>query len=89
MIDQGSSVPFYRQVAAILRDKIEAGEYAPGQRLPSAVTLSQEYGIAVLTGRRALAALVSDGLAVTSDGKGTFVAGEGGEGTPRAHDDQP
>jgi len=78
MIDHGSSVPVYRQVAAILRGKIESGEYAPGQRLPSAVTLSQEYGIAVLTGRRALAALVNEGLAVTSDGKGTFAAGEEG-----------
>jgi DNA-binding GntR family transcriptional regulator len=93
MIDHGSPVPVYRQVIAILRRKIESGEYAPGQRLPSAVTLSQEYGIAVLTGRRVLQALVGDGLAVMTPGKGTFVAGgesdDEAEGTSGAHDDDP
>jgi DNA-binding GntR family transcriptional regulator len=72
-IDRESAVPVYRQVAAILRERIDAGTYQPGRRLPSAMDLVQEFGIAQLTGRKALKVLVDDGIAETSTGMGTYV----------------
>lgn len=73
MIDYESSTPVYRQVAAILRERVEAGTYAPGKRLPSVRDLVQEFGIAQLTARKALRVLVDDGIAEMSPGMGTYV----------------
>jgi DNA-binding GntR family transcriptional regulator len=73
-INRESPVPPSRQVARWLREDIEAGEYAPGQRLPSIAYLMQEYGIARDTAAKALRILVDEGLAVVSQGMGTYVA---------------
>jgi GntR family transcriptional regulator len=73
MINHGSPVAPYRQVAAILRQQIESGEYAPGQRLPSIAGLVQTYGIARTTAGKALRLLVDEGLAEMSPGMGVFV----------------
>lgn len=70
-LDDDSPVPLHRQLAAILRDQIESGELTG--RLPSEWTLSQRYGISRGTARRALADLVEEGLAESSQGRGTFV----------------
>ena len=73
MIDHDSAVPVYRQVAGILRERIEAGTYQPGRRLPSVRDLVQEFGIAQLTGRKALKVLVDEGTATMTPGMGTYV----------------
>jgi GntR family transcriptional regulator len=73
VIDYDGPVPVYRQVAAILRQRIESGEYQPGRRLPSVRGLVQEFGVAELTARKALRVLVADKVAVMSPGIGTFV----------------
>jgi DNA-binding GntR family transcriptional regulator len=60
-------------VADWLREDIEAGVYAPGQRLPSITALVQEYGIARSTALKAQRLLIADGLAENSPGMGLFV----------------
>lgn len=75
MIDRESPVPPYRQVAAILRARIEDGTYT--RRLPSARDLVQEFGIAQLTGQKALKVLVDEGLAELSPGMGHYVKAQG------------
>lgn len=75
MLDYDGPVPVYRQVAAILRARIESGEYQPGRRLPSTRGLVQEFGVAELTARKALRVLVDEGVAEMSPGMGTFVKG--------------
>jgi GntR family transcriptional regulator len=77
MIDYESAVPVYRQVAAILRERIDAGTYQPGRRLPSVNGLVQEFGVAQLTARKALHVLVEDGIAEMTPGMGTFVKAAG------------
>jgi DNA-binding GntR family transcriptional regulator len=77
MIDRDSPVAAYRQVAAVIRGRIESGEYQPGQRLPSINDLVQTYGIARLTANKALRLLVAEGLAELSPGMGFYVAGRG------------
>lgn len=67
-------VPLYQQIAAILRDAIQAGEYGPGRVLPSETTLSQEFGVNRLTARKAVRLLVGEGLVVTVTGRGSYVA---------------
>jgi hypothetical protein len=76
MVDHGSAVAPYRQIAAILRTKIEHGEYAPGQRLPGIHDLMGEYGVAALTARKALRVLGDEGLAELSPGRGFYVRPE-------------
>lgn len=73
MIDYESAIPVYRQVAAVLRERIENGTYQPGKRLPSITGLVQEFGIAQLTARKALHLLVEEGIAEMTPGMGTFV----------------
>lgn len=71
-IDYGSADPPYRQLAAILRAKIEAGEIRT--RLPGEKTLQQEYGLALVTVRKAIRVLrEEDGLVRTVPGWGTYV----------------
>ena len=77
MIDYESATPVYRQVAAILRGRIEDGTYQAGRRLPSITGLVQEFGIAQLTARKALHVLVEDGVAEMSPGMGTYVKAPG------------
>lgn len=73
MIDRGSITPIYIQIADELRGRIQAGEFAPGQRLPSADDLRETYDVAAGTALKALRLLVSDGTAENQHGRGTYV----------------
>jgi DNA-binding GntR family transcriptional regulator len=72
--DQRSGEPPYRVIAAALRERIETGEFQPGDALPSINRLSQEYGVAKTTAQKALQVLKDEGLAVGRQGWGTLVA---------------
>jgi DNA-binding GntR family transcriptional regulator len=73
-IDHGAAEPLWRQLAGILRGKIESGELPAGRVMPSEATLSQEYGLSRGTVVKALDALEADGLVHRVQGRGTFVA---------------
>jgi DNA-binding GntR family transcriptional regulator len=73
--DQRSGEPPYLRIAADLRQRIESGEFRPGDALPSITRLSQEYGCAKTTAAKALNVLKAEGLAVGRQGWGTLVAG--------------
>ena len=70
-IDHDAEEPLYLQLAAILRDRIRAGELE--RRIPSVKTLTQEYGVAQGTAERALAVLREEGLIRSRMGRGHFV----------------
>ncbi|MEU3095495.1 winged helix-turn-helix domain-containing protein [Streptomyces sp. NPDC006967] len=74
MIDSTSEVPRWRQAHAILADRIRAGTYPPGERVPSVVALSDELGISIPTAQKALRQLREDGLTYTVPGLGSYVA---------------
>ncbi len=65
--------PPYRQLAAIIRGQVDAGEFGPGDMIPSEKTLEQTYGVARDTARKVAAVLRDEGVAVTIPGRGTFV----------------
>lgn len=73
MIDREGPVPPYRQVAAILRERIESGEIPRGRRIPSLVELEQEFGVARDTLRKAVQLLRDEELVETVPGLGVFV----------------
>jgi len=62
------------QLAAILRARIGSGELAPNQPIPGESTLMRQYGVARETARKAVRALVADGLAYVAPGRGAYVA---------------
>lgn len=66
--------PAYRRVAAALRDQIKAGQFAPGDRLPSETEMTISLGVSRITVRHALAVLAAEGLVETRHGAGTFVS---------------
>ncbi len=63
-----------RTVFLLLRDAILSGSLAAGERLPSELKLTQEFGVSRVTVRRALAELQRLGLIRRRAGSGTVVA---------------
>jgi GntR family transcriptional regulator len=71
VIDRDSAEPPWRQLAAILRVRIESGEITA--RLPGERALQQEFGLAPVTIRKAIRALRAEGIVRTTPGMGTYV----------------
>ncbi|MGH2352232.1 MAG: GntR family transcriptional regulator [Chloroflexota bacterium] len=59
-----------------LHEKIQAGQWRTGDRLPSERALAETYKVSVMTVRRALRDLVLEGVLVRRVPAGTFVADE-------------
>lgn len=72
-VDPTSAIPRYLQVEDILAARISAGEWAPGQQIPTETDLCDEYGVSRVTVRQALARLVHRGILERERGRGTFV----------------
>lgn len=71
-IDYTGPVPPHRQIAGQLRDRIRAGQLPPGTRITEA-DISQEWGVARTTARRAIAVLRDEGLVYTVQARGSYV----------------
>lgn len=66
--------PLHAWLRERLRADILDGRLPPEARLPSETELTRRFGISRITVRQALAALAQDGLIVSAQGKGRFVA---------------
>jgi GntR family transcriptional regulator len=64
----------WRQVAAVVAERIADGTYPPGSKVPSVVELSAEFEIASSTVQKVFAHLKGEGLIRTEVGLGSFVA---------------
>jgi len=64
----------YRKIAADLRARIAAGEYPPGERLPTYAELAQLYSSSVSTIQRAVMLLQAEGVIVGVQGAGLYAA---------------
>jgi GntR family transcriptional regulator len=71
---KGMTRPVHMSIHDDLRIRLSAGEWAPGERLPSEADLAARYGVARMTIRQALGALASEGMVVRRQGLGTFAA---------------
>ena len=65
-------IPRWKQVHAVMTERIVDGTYPPGQRLPSAMDICGEFGISQVTAKRVLTELRAAGLAYMEPGIGTF-----------------
>lgn len=57
--------------------RIEAGEYPPGERLPTIAALAELYSVSPATISRAMIVLRAQGTVVGSPGRGVFVPDDG------------
>ncbi len=73
MLNPGSPLPLYQQLAELLSRDIASGALEPGARLPSEPELSKRHGIGRPTVRQATELLVNRGLIERRRGSGTFV----------------
>ena len=73
-LDHQSRVPLYRQIESYLRTNILSRALAAETRLPSSRELAQELGVSRITVKNAYANLESEGLVLTREGSGTYVA---------------
>lgn len=72
--DRSGPDPLHTQIERFLRDLVADGSWAPRRRLPPEPVLAAQLGVNRGTLRRALAALITQGLLIPQRGRGTFVA---------------
>ena len=68
------STPMYEQIMEQITTKVMAGDWRPGQSLPSIRELASASSVSVITVKRAYLELERAGVIVTRQGKGSFVA---------------
>src|SRR5207302_8552564 len=73
-IYRNSPLPRYYQLKEIMRERVRAGEWKPGDLIPSERELGETYGISRMTARHAITDLVNDRLFYREQGKGTYVS---------------
>jgi GntR family transcriptional regulator len=73
-IDRRKPEHLWSQVAGDIRADIDAGRLVSGDKLPGELELAEQYGVARLTVRHAVADLADAGYVVVLRGRGTFVA---------------
>lgn len=66
----------WAQLADYLRERIESGELAPGEKLPSTAQLKEEHGVSQTVVRQAILVLQMQGWVEGVHGVGVFVAEE-------------
>ena len=54
LLNPDAVTPLYKQMEDLLMERIASGEFQPGDRFPSVEELANEYGVSVVTVRRAI-----------------------------------
>jgi GntR family transcriptional regulator len=66
--------PLYQQIKSLILRSLQAGEWKPGDMIPSELELAARFKVSQGTVRKAVDELATDNLLVRRQGKGTFVA---------------
>ena len=66
--------PLYRQIKGLITSSLQAGEWKPGEGIPSEIELAARFRVSQGTVRKAIDEMAADNLLVRRQGKGTFVA---------------
>jgi GntR family transcriptional regulator len=66
-------LPRYHQLRELLNHEIVRGQWLPGQAIPTESELAKKHAMSIGTIRKAIDALVTDGILERFQGKGTFV----------------
>lgn len=73
MLKQDAITPLYVQLMDELEASIRNGVYKPGDKIMTETEMAKEYGVSLITVRKAVGSLMEKGLVVRKQGKGTFV----------------
>ena len=65
--------PLYQQIKGLILQSLEAGEWKPGEAIPSEMDLAARFRVSQGTVRKAIDELAAGNLLVRRQGKGTFV----------------
>jgi GntR family transcriptional regulator len=71
----------YLQIMEQIKHRVAAGDWLPGQDIPSIRALAVDLRVSVITVKRAYLELERAGVIVSRQGKGSFVADDVGLGT--------
>ena len=66
--------PLYQQIKGLILQSLQAGEWRPGELIPSEMELAARFKVSQGTVRKAIDELAADNLVMRRQGKGTFVA---------------
>lgn len=74
IIDHNSKTPVYEQIKVQILSLITSGALSPGDKLPSLRAMAADLSLNFNTIKKVFAQLEADGVVVTVQGKGCFVA---------------
>jgi GntR family transcriptional regulator len=66
--------PLYQQIKVLILKSLQAGEWKPGDLIPSEMDLAARFRVSQGTVRKAIDELAAENLVIRRQGKGTFVA---------------
>ena len=66
--------PLYQQIKVLIMQRLQSGEWKPGELIPSEVELGNRFKVSQGTVRKAIDELAAENLVMRRQGKGTFVA---------------
>jgi len=66
--------PLYQQIKALILQGLQAGQWKPGDLIPSEIELAARFRVSQGTVRKAIDELAAEHLVVRRQGRGTFVA---------------
>ena len=74
MLQRSSPLPLYHQLKQLLADRIQRGEWKPGDLVPGEHELQDTFHLSRTTVRQAMQELEREGFVTRHRGRGTFVA---------------
>lgn len=78
LLDRGSPVPLFAQITGKLRESLQqdlrSGRLKPGDFFATEKAICEQFGVSVITAKRVLDDLESEGVVVRHQGRGTYVA---------------
>lgn len=66
--------PLYKEVKIRITRSLAAGEWKPGEAIPSESRLAQQFNVSIGTVRKAIDELAAENILLRQQGRGTFVA---------------
>ncbi len=76
--------PLYRQIKTLILQGLEAGEWRPGEAIPSESELASRFSVSQGTVRKAVDEMAAENMLVRRQGKGTYVASHNDAGPREA-----
>lgn len=73
-LSQTDSRPMYLQIMSQIKQKISVGDWQVGFHLPSIREMAAATSVSVITVKRAYSELEREGVVITQQGRGSFVA---------------